>query len=823
MMKFPSIALAILSFITSVVLAAPGDPISAATTADGTAIDVTFEGLAIGGTYSDLGWDADWSPDGVKDITVNMTSLGDDDSGSASTSSRTVYGTVAERWPHSANGIAGSHTSGTFVELETVTQTGTGATAVVLWPSSAGARLVVRTVAGSPNNSGTWVGAGGAVFTPSATPTQLGTDTAPDTREFNNGTNTILRFRLTDYIYADDTSVTVDLLAGIYTSAATPTAQSLALAVTNNSVAVYQPPVANWSWPPYQRVTGAFTLRCVAFQRDARDYRPVRGVEFEVTDGTNTETVIVNHATITSGWGDAVPICEYVADFNAADFNDDAVLTANFRAWGWLGDAATDLDSRDGAAAPSPLIGPQPLYCDNDDDQGVYAKVNPTSPSGTPATYTVGAYNFATAEAYATINAAFAAGANVVELVEDTYAWTGASAATGATPAFWDTVRAGPAQAQASVIISSASGATNISDRTKIEGVTLTMSANNSLTGNDALWIDDCLCNSTGTAMIGAGGVVWLTHNTLQDFQGSTTAAVDLSFALWRGNEYVSPWNNLTRGYTIIGNLRNGQWDQNAGMFEMDKVASGSPTPLPVPILAFNLILGYETTGANDLFEVLDQTADGPGVAVVQNMFEKVDDGPEPIANFSTDDIGALDNQIVWHNTFVGARTGYGYNWTENTLQHRRYWSMVANYYDADACKSDIDTGSAGRHGIRVGNWPVRYGLGSSACVHGGNTEVGPAGYDFEWGGIKDIDAGSQVSTWAQFVDRQAFADAGEAPGLGDYHVQATSPLRFQTVRGVLPFDIAGTRRFSGDPTGAYTWENAAPPQKPGKRKSLIR
>ena len=61
--------------------------------------------------------------------------------------------------------------SGTFVIGEQVTQTGTGATANVVLVGGSGTSFTVSNVAGSPNSSGVWTGAGsGATVTPTTTP-----------------------------------------------------------------------------------------------------------------------------------------------------------------------------------------------------------------------------------------------------------------------------------------------------------------------------------------------------------------------------------------------------------------------------------------------------------------------------------------------------------------------------------------------------------------------------------------------------------------------------------------------------------------------------
>lgn len=67
--------------------------------------------------------------------------------------------------------IVGSKTSGTFVALELVTQATTGATGLYL--SSTTGHLLLYELHGAPDNSHNWVGAGGAIWAPTALPLAL--------------------------------------------------------------------------------------------------------------------------------------------------------------------------------------------------------------------------------------------------------------------------------------------------------------------------------------------------------------------------------------------------------------------------------------------------------------------------------------------------------------------------------------------------------------------------------------------------------------------------------------------------------------------------
>ncbi len=97
--------------------------------------------------------------------------------------------------------IAGAVSSGTFSNGETVTQSGTGATATLHFVHT---NLYVDTVTGSPNNSGTWVGgASGAVFTPTALPTAAGQNFGTDAVAYKVGSGCSYLNTLTGTVTGD--------------------------------------------------------------------------------------------------------------------------------------------------------------------------------------------------------------------------------------------------------------------------------------------------------------------------------------------------------------------------------------------------------------------------------------------------------------------------------------------------------------------------------------------------------------------------------------------------------------------------------------------
>lgn len=361
-----------------------GDILAVEIGAEGWNPDVTIEGLSTGGSY-DLGW--------------------------------TSY-------------IIGSNSSGSFVAGETITQSGTGATAKVMssgsitkvFPLGTGLRVLQASITGTPNNSDNWTGeTSGAVWAPSPsvlspyspyivedsdpkiafTVTSLGFDDDgeattiqrmvyathavrkpyPDeatNQETAAGGNVTVRVSLSDYIFAKDkagvgnsgTDVSVTILSGFYTQAGTSN-NGFSGTATNNSTAAYPKVVGNWTWPGYERVTSTVRARCVAFHRSGRLGRPVRCVKFSLTDGTATVTSTVTSMQIGSGMSaDQVPVAEYYSDLSVATMADKTAGTLNFIAYPWVGDSDSVLDTSTGTAQPTPLVGPIKILCDKSDNYG---------------------------------------------------------------------------------------------------------------------------------------------------------------------------------------------------------------------------------------------------------------------------------------------------------------------------------------------------------------------------------------------------------------------------------------------------------------------
>lgn len=812
---------------------AAGDLVSVTVIATGWEADVKLSGLAVAGTY-DFGLGANNNPaTGTPKITFTSVSLGFDTTGAATTITRTAYGTTSVRWPFSTASIAGVFTSGTFIDGETVTASISGRTAIVLGAQSAGAKLYVRTVSGATNAADVWTGGtSSAVFTASATHSVLAANTP---REVFDGTDTTVRISLSDYIFQKDatgggnsgTAPVVNLLSAFYTSGGTPNAASGAgYAVTNSSTAAYPKVVANWSRPPFERITGNYTLGVAAFAgtsafNGATQTYPgkhnIACVVFSLADtSAHTATTTVATPSIDSGYGDAVPVIEFLGTMDVSTLTALNILTANFIAYPIVGDSTSILDSSAGTAQPTALVGPRTYLLDKSNTYGVTVALvtNAGSDAGANTVYDAGSFDPTTAYQFASINKAAQAiraynntnhsrndvSGGIIYLADGTYAWTGAANSTGTTNDSWIIVtRASNSTNRASVIIGSSANNQFIAAKCLVRDVTISSASSITFADQVHLWVDNCTITTTGTALIYSGTHKWLTRNTVSANVNGVFRPYSTETSppcLIRGNT-VTGYNQAIYSYTVLGN------NFSAGTCSFsDNLAGMTIAQATNHIVAFNLLSG---TG-QPMMTFLSSATALPNCAIVQNLFEGLVKAAQPLVSIAADGttVTPINNLILWHNTIVGQRENWGYNDTGTASAVRQFWSAKGNIaYDSNI-KSDTFSPESG---ARIGNWSWLYMVGCSGnlIADSGN------GFDAEFAGLNSAQTdwtSPNPNTLFDFVDYKAYngtgADGTAGTGGGDYHLNPTAPTVALQRDLLVPFDFEGATRSATDASGIF-------------------
>jgi hypothetical protein len=763
--------LGILTFLTtaSIALGAVGDVLNVNTRPDGWTAEVTLEGMIQGGTY-DFGLGDHNNPlTGTPKVVFTVTSMGFDDSGNPTTNVRSVYGTR---------------------------------------------------------------------FLRKASPNEAQAD------DYTGGGNVTVTIVLSDYIYEKDeagigksgTDVICDIRSGFYTAASTSNnATGAGFQVTNDSLVAYQKVVADWAYPGFQLMGTTSKLRCVAYHRHGQSGRPVRAVKFTVSDTVHEATQFVTGMSYVPGMNDANPVIEYVSSSNLVNgMTPYAPISMNFKAYPWVGDSSSVFDTSTGGADPASVYGPKTGIADPDNDYKIsMALVDPVAGNDTNGlTYDSTTYNAGTAVPYLTLGGAAKGirsrnntfnghddvAGGIVEMKDGTYSWLGSNpvGGFGSVPGVWITFRPAPGATRAGVIINDRAAIYDVSDRVRLQNITIASNTANTFSGCLALWLDNCILTSTNSGMWqSAGQRIFITGGEVDAFaQGLRSVSINnIIFPLIRGVD-LSAFHGDVHLYTDIGNIR---MTTATGGPKFIEAITGHLGPASQPIFAYNKLMGYDNDNTIQTLRLGTVAVSNTiGGAIVQNLVEAatgdISGNATIYASEGTTGNTPLDNLIYWHNTFVGGRSQFAYNSSGSTLKHRRYWSVKANYWDISGIKGDTFTGATGANGLRVGNWPVSFGVGASDNVNGNVASINAPGFDFDFFGLNSVDtATSNLESYPEFVDRKSYTGV-DGLGQGDYHVEPTSPLTEGNMQWVLPYDLDGdVRDASNTGTGAYAMGAAIP------------
>ncbi len=354
---------------------APLEPLDAILDSTGWQLHLRLESQVVGGSYLAGTSLKATQPDRTNDtakVKLTVTRPGYDSSGNLTSSNATIYGTRNVTLPYGetttgSRRILSGDMVGVMVDGETITQAGTGATAVVVTNCPC-APLIMCTLVGSPNGTGVWTGStSAATFTPNASsPT---TYTGNLAREGTDSTGRLwITLALSEYIYGVDTAISAEIDSGVYTSAATPSIAASGT-ITNVSTVTYPTPISRWLTVDRIRQSGAFTVRCQAYARSARNGKPVAAVVFTASDGTTTTTTsgtLVSYLEPVSG----IYVEAWEATFNATNYIQGSTIAVNFKAYPHDGNASAITDSSVGTN-PSTALGPLNFLCDKNNTFGV--------------------------------------------------------------------------------------------------------------------------------------------------------------------------------------------------------------------------------------------------------------------------------------------------------------------------------------------------------------------------------------------------------------------------------------------------------------------
>ncbi len=786
-----------------------GDILSVTVRSDGWSADVVVEGFTTGATYA-FGLGTNNADLANAKVVMTVVSLGYDSTGTATTISRTVYGTWAVRKPYPLE-ASKDETAG-------------------------GGNMTWRMALSMPVYAKDKSGGG------------------------NSGTDPVVNFL---------SGVVVNTGGGSQSSNAVT-----GLTVTNNSTLAYPKVHGRWAWPGFERWTGATLVEMVAFHPFGRNGNPVACVKFDCDDtsGNSAAQQTASAMTATTRSGDAQRLGVYAATIPVTALTQGNVLTTRFRAYPWVGDSASVCDSAtsaDGVAAPSEDLTPLMALLDKNDTLACYASVDGVG--GSPAVAATAAS--ARTTPYATLAAAFTAlktynntnnsdnSLNNCIILMQNGSYTGPGTFTGSNTRSWCIVQADLANGatEAGVIFNTATNQV-FNGYIQMKDVTVSGSGAGAFRGNTTtgqLWLNSCTLAQTSTSAWYAWRCEFATQNTVT--AASTIgfgpfAANKGPFALVRGNNASGVTNGMqATAYCVIGNTRVRPEAQETGN------ASGNNISDNV-IIGWNQ--GFSLNTARWLQDGWRGTSITKGISMFGNVAERITDNVSPFVQITADATLAtaqsppsVVNVYLAHNTFVGQRENLNYLEGGATTNTRVNWFDLYNLFRDFNCKSDVfsnavrtvtdgitvsgsttvtsataafvagDVGqnisldgipngittissrttttavmavaatvsasnvtlwirNFGKSGVRVGNWAFLFGCG----VRGSRYEL--SGFPRDFAGINVAVVGSGNMG---YIDNESVSGGGA--GNGNYQLDGTSPARNLVPAGeaLLPFDITGT------------------------------
>lgn len=662
-----------------------------------------------------------------------------------------------------------------------------------------------------------------------------------------SGNDAVIRMALSDYVYGTCSNLTVSIGSNWFSN----NAACSGLTVANNSLASAPKPIANWSWPGFQRVTGnTMTLRAVGFHRSGQEGRPLRAMRFVATGATSGVAVtnFVTRMTVDRSLGDAVPVCEYVGTLDVSGMTQGERVRCDFTAYPWLG--TNTLDTMDNAYSyPTANYASMTNVCDRLGTYGVTrAIVDETAANDTAGVAAVETY-WATNQnpaAFKTINGARVAiagtnltfhgrndmGAAELYFKAGQYAWTGGSATLLTNCLTWCLLTPAPGVARSSVIVTNQVGRKFLSGLEHFFNVTFTQDSTPQVFDGPSVWVEKCFFTGSANRLFYRGNQLYYTQCVMsnwpsQYFKWNTlynaTSNPSNVLALVRGCDWSDSGitsaaaNAVT---TILGNIR--RTATKTTMLWQDAPANGWQSVNP--IYAYNAIYNQDNsipTGNYSLTFGNTSTAQPAGFvgwACVQNLFENVE------ANcFATVWLFAdactlhATNVLVWNNTIAGQRFNAAYNDTGTAIAWRDQWTMKNNLADFDAIKTDIfGTGNANR----TGNWAQVWAVGNSGGFGGQVSGVIADSFiHSNSGGFYGLNGfqlpGNIATKTVGYVNRLSWQEppGTTASGLGDYRHKSSSLQLGQQCEWLLPYDLEGNARSLSDPPGAY---GSAVPRKCG-------
>lgn len=428
-------------------------------------------------------------------------------------------------------------------------------------------------------------------------------------------------------------------------------------------------------------------------------------------------------------------------------------------------------------------------------------------------------------------------GAGIVYLQPHTnWDLPGGSGSYGTIPKSWFTVTRFPTCSVAQVIINTNTGNLKICQRDRVASVTVSNFWRNDGIGcwlrSEALWFDTCTLNIDP-------GDATSTKKTIREVTNAIATSCTVnemrdgsSIGFGPSGSNPGSWSlvrdcllNSTGAQTpwmLIGNARTKpNATANGNAFIQTEITGGAASALPdTCVVAFNDFRNLIWSPAATVQKYF-LTKPAAGFAFIQNVIEKITNDTQYALQIASDGISTGSTNILyWNNTIVGQRVNNFYNDSGSVALPLVLCTKKNNISDDDNIKTDNFPTA---NGARIGNWPCVWGVGWSGNVDSQingvgvpgdfvNGSVGAANDCFGFFGLNGRQQGpTNGPVWQQYIDRRGFDGVSNYGGGGNYRLRNSSPIKTWTCQQLLPFDLQGSPRSTNDPPGAYIFYGGGP------------
>lgn len=573
------------------------------------------------------------------------------------------------------------------------------------------------------------------------------------------------------------------------------------LRCVNSSGLEYPKSISRWD-----RVAGTVTADRVKtdFPVACRSYHRfgIACVCFDASGQTSghTETFYVSTRTKTQRTGSGLYAESYrYPDIPLSGFTQGELIDLRFRSYPNIGDSSSVIDTNNYTTSNQEGFGrnKSTIICDKSGTLDVFAVIDATSGNNTTG---VSSSTLATAEAspYLNISPAIEDGANVIYLKDGDHNFAGTTI-TRKTTNEWIVVTHHPtlsSKANAIVVVNSTTKSYR-TERLQYKNVTFKLANTTSYCDGETLnklrltgiTFND---STTGAPTTGVGyrSLVTYVDNCDGDmgeqewiFESFSTTFVHYCIDGCDFNDAETPNYKSFSSSELVACSNN-----NSNQSSLDETLIANTYIKDNMECSFNIFTKLNNNG-KPFFKNICYAYNIPtGLAFIGNVLEKII-GIAQIATIAGDGSAThANNVLIWHNTWVGERSNFGYNDSGSVPYSRRNWSLKYNCLRSFNNKDDtFPTENVNR----IGSWPVGYGVGFQSNHYEISTFPG------EYGGF-DLTLGT-----AGYVNDQSYTGGGA--GNGDYTPDTGSVLigRIPTGQRVITTDLYGNNIVENGDIGA--------------------